>query len=364
MNMNYSINQVLYTSVLLFMAVACGGKEEKTEKTIRPVQYQEVSYFGSLQERTFSGTARTDKVINLSFRNTGIIVKFDLKLGQQVKKGQLLAQLDNVQARLGYEQSLAGLNSSLSQLNTAKLALDRARSLYEKGSAPLSDFESAKNSFRTAQASYESEKRSVTIQEEKIRYGFLYAPEDGIISTVNAEIDENVTAGQVIAVLNAGNEMKINLGLPESVINNVIAGMPVKVNFSALAGQEFTGSVSEVSPSVDRNTATYPVSIHIDNGNNGVKSGMAANVTFNFGANEDNQSTLVIPASAVGEDGAGRFVFVIKENNATATVEKSRIEIGALRNDGFEVKKGLELGQKIATAGLQTLLDGQEVRLN
>ncbi len=362
--MKYSYYHILLLVAITIAAVACGGEEEKAAKIVRPVEYQEVAYVGSQQMRTFSGTAKTDKVINLSFRNTGIIVKFDIKLGQKVKKGQLLAQLDNVQARLGYEQSLASLNSSLSQLNTTKLALDRARSLYEKGSAPLSDFESAKNSFRTAEASYESEKRSVNIQEEKIRYGFLYAPEDGVISSVNAEVDENVSAGQQIAVLNAGDNMEISLGLPESLINNVAQAMRVEVNFSALPGQNFAGIVTEVSPSVDPNTATYPVSISVTNGNGGVKSGMAANVTFNFEASENNKNTLVIPASAVGEDGQGRFVFLINENDAVTKVEKSRITIGSLGAHGFEVKSGLKAGQKIATAGLQTLLDGQEVRLN
>lgn len=344
--------------------VSCGSDEEKSAKVVRPVQYQEVDYLSGKMVRTFSGTARTGKIINLSFRNNGIIVKFDIKLGQKVKKGQLLAQLDNVQSRLAHEQSLSSLNSASSQMNTAKLAFDRTRSLYEKGSSPLSEFESAKNSYRTAQASYESAKRSVTIQEEQIRYGFLYAPEDGIISSVKTEIDENVSPGQQIAVLNAGADMEISLGLPESVINSIQQGLNVKISFSALPGKDFKGIVSEVSPSVDPNTATYPVRIIISNSSQDVKSGMAANVSFDFGLKKPNENVVVIPARAVGEDGQGRFVFLINENNDNfATVQKTRITIGALTAEGFEIESGVEAGQKIATAGLQTLLDGQEVRL-
>ena len=123
---------------LIFLAlllVACNNEEKVAEKFTRPVKYQEVGYLGGEKIRSFSGTAKTEKIINLSFRNTGIITEFDIKLGQKVKKGQLLARLDNVQSRLAYEQAITQLNSAESQMNTAKLSLNRTRSLFEKGSA-------------------------------------------------------------------------------------------------------------------------------------------------------------------------------------------------------------------------------------
>jgi multidrug efflux system membrane fusion protein len=106
-------------------------------------------------------------------------------------------------------------------MNTAKLSLNRVRILYEKGSASLSDYEAAKNSHRTAVASFESSKRSVAIQQDQIQFGYLYAPEDGVIASVTAEVDENISPGQAIGVLNAGTAIEISLGLPESIINAV-----------------------------------------------------------------------------------------------------------------------------------------------
>ena len=354
----------LLCSVLVLGALySCGEDKKEEEKFVRPVKYQEVGYLGGEKIRTFSGTAKTDKIIGLSFRSNGIITTFDIKLGQEVKKDQLLATLDNVQARLNYENAIASKNSAESQMNTAKLALDRTRSLFEKGSASLSDFESAKNSYKTAQASFESSKRSVAIQQENIRYGYLYAPEDGIIAAVSAEVDENVSAGQSIATLNAGTDMEISLGLPESVINSVKPGNIVDVSFSSLPDQKFKGTVSEVAPSVDPNTATYPVLVKVNNPSSEIKSGMAANVTFDMGEQTTEGSVLVAPANAVGEDSNGRFVFLIEESDGNATVKKQQVEIGALTGEGFEIRSGLSAGQKIATAGLQTLLDGQEVKL-
>jgi len=358
-------NRILTFALLLVtvFSISCSEKKKEEKPPVRPVSYQEVGFLGGESTRTFSGTANTEKVINLSFRNSGIITEFYLKIGQTVKNGQLLAKLDNVQSRLNYENSLSSLNSAKSQMNTAKLSLDRVRSLYEKGSTSLSDYEAGKNQYRTAVDTYESAKRSVAIQQEQIRYGFIYAPENGVIAAVNAEIDENISAGQNIAVLNAGVDMKIELGIPENVINQVKKDMTVAINMSSLEGDIFRGEITEVSPSIDPNTSTYPVSVKIINPSKNIKSGMAANVTFEFGSMETMTKTLVIPAKSVGEDATGNFVFLIEESESKIIVKKQPVTVGNLTSEGFAVKKGLTVGQKIAVAGLQTLLDGQEVKL-
>jgi multidrug efflux system membrane fusion protein len=349
--------------LLSLVATSCGKKEKQEEKIVRPVQYEKVLLMGHNKVRTFSGTSRTGKVINLSFRSRGIVAVFNLKLGQKVKKGQLLAKLDNVQSRLSYEQALTQQNSAESQMNTAKLSLNRVRLLYEKGSASLSDFEAAKNSFKTANQGFEATKRGVAIQQEQVRFGYLYAPENGVISTVNTEIDENVAAGQPIATLNAGTDMEIFIGIPESAINGIEQGMQVDVSFSSLPDGNFKGKVTEIAPAVDQNTSTYPVRVAIKNSSKKVKSGMAANVTFNLDTSVNQDKKLVVPAYAVGEDSDGRFVYIIEKKEDKNFIKKQHIKIGNLTSEGFEVKSGLTEGQKIATAGLQTLLDGQEVRL-
>jgi len=360
--MKHIYNILIVAISLLF--TSCGEEEKKQETVKRPVKYQEVGYLGGEKIRTFSGTAQTDKIIKMSFRNSGIITELNLKLGQKVKKGQLLGKLDNVQSRLSYEQALTQVNSAESQVNTAKLSLDRVRALYEKGSTSLSDYEAAKNSYKTASESYKSSKRGLAIQQEQIRYGYLYAPENGTIATVDVEIDENISPGQLIATLNSGTDMEITLGIPESVINGVKNGMSVSVAFSSLVNEKFKATVTEVSPAVDANTSTYPVRVKLNNTSDKIKSGMAANVTFDFGDRKINNKTLVVPSNAIGEDSNGRFVFLIEGEGENAKVKKQQVTIGNLTPEGFEIKSGLTVGQKIATAGLQTLLNGQAVKLN
>ena len=358
MNTTFKILTTLFTAIII---TACGNKEKEEAPILRPVKYDTVSKKTSSQNKTFSGTAKTDKIINLSFRSSGIITTFDMKLGQIVKKGQLLAKLDNVQARLNYQNSISALNSSESQMNTAKLNYDRIRILYEKGSASLSDFESAKNSYKTAQQSFISAQRTVSIQEEQVKFGYIYASEDGVITSIQAEIDENVSPGQIVATLNAGTKMEIALGIPENVINSIHKGMKAKVSFASIT-ETYNAEVTEASPALDLSSSTYPIRVTILEPSDKIKSGMAANVSFNLNKTDVGVSYLFTPVTSIGEDNKGNFVFLLEEKNNKIIVRKQNVKIGKLRPEGFEVISGLKEGQKVATAGLQTLLNGQEVK--
>ncbi len=350
-----------FCQVILF---ACADRQELVPPPVRPVKYQELEYVTVHKSFTFSGSAQMVKIVNLSFRNTGIITELNIGLGQEVRKGQLLAKLDNVQSRLAYEQALTQVNSTKSQMNTMKLNLNRVRSLYEKGSASLSDFENAKNGYKTAQQGYQSAKRGLDIQAEQIKYGYIYAPVDGTIASVSSDVDENVSAGDVIATLNAGKTMEIVLGLPEIIINSISEDMPVDIRFPALEGQVFKGKVKQVSPSANASTSTYPVKVSILDPTDMIKSGMAADVTFQLTTEQTALKSLIVPTNVVGEDSNGKYVFVLIGKGDTVTVQKQKVTIGQLSTRGFEIVEGLQAGDKIATAGLQTLLNGQKVRLS
>ncbi len=349
--------------ITLFSLTSC--KEKKVEKKIalRPVTYTVVGKTLNDQHRTLSGVVKAADEIDLSFRSSGIITELNISVGQEVEKGQLLAKLDNVQANLAYEQSISALNSAKSTKLTSKSNLIRVRALYEKGSTSLSDYEQAKNAYQTASDQYESALRNKSIQQTQINYGIIRAPKSGVIAIKNNELNETVSPGQVIGILNAGSNIHVLVGLPESMINKTKLGMKTELVFSAIGGKKFKGTIIEITPVVDFNSATYPVKIDIDNPNKDIKPGMAASIIFDFTLN-DKQDSLSVPLKAVGEEGDKNFVYKIESiGKEIGKVKKQYIEIGALSSDGFVVEKGLKLGDMIATAGLQTLLDGQEVKI-
>ncbi|WP_068475298.1 efflux RND transporter periplasmic adaptor subunit [Saccharicrinis aurantiacus] len=359
------LNHTLAMLVLVIIISACGNKEKKKEEVIKPVRYEVVAKMNAQKVRSYSGVASASNKIELSFRTSGIVSVLKAKIGQRVKKGDLLMRLDNVQAQLTYEQSISALKSAQSAMNTAKSSLERSKALYEKGSHSLSEYETAKNNFQNALDKFESAKRKKDIDQSQINYGYIYAPKSGVLAAVDISLNETVGSGQVVAILNAGDDVNVLVGLPENVINNVALGMTTEVEFSSVTGRTFTGSVIEVSPIVDSNTSTFPVKIDINKPIESIKPGMVANVTFTYGSDSDSGSNqLVVPVKAVGEDGNGNFVMCIQtSDNKIGIVKKQNITLGELTNNGFIVLKGLEEGQLIATAGLQTLLNNQKVKL-
>ena len=374
MTSNYKIIGLM---LAMFSLAAC-SEAELEEPNLRPVRSMKIDLGSYTSARSFSGTAQTDKVVNLSFRSSGVITAFNIELGLEVEKGMLLAELDNVAARLGYEQAIAARNSSESEMDTKNLNRTRVQTLYEKGGASLSDYENAKNASRTSSASFQSAQRSVEIQEEQIRYGKIYAPEKGVIASVSSDIDENVSSGQTVAVLNVGSDIEIELGLPERVINLVKQSALVPISFAALPGKMFNGQVSEISPSIDSQTATYPVRIKVLNASDQIRPGMAANVDFDFSDDSSLVEEILVPATSVGEDSNGRFVFTLEAQAKTemaadtdvepampaenvAVVRKRVVVIGELVGSQFVIKSGLKSGDHIVTAGVHSVIDGQRV---
>ena len=362
--MKLSIN-IIYILITLVILNACKDKVAEKEVVLRPVKFEVVGISNEQSIRTFSGIARAGDEIELSFRANGIITELNARVGQQVKKGDLIAKLDNVQANLAYEQAKSAVNAAKSALNTSKSNLNRVKSLYEKGSNSLSDYEKAKNTYQSALDQFESAKRNRSIQSSQIDYGIIRAPKNGIIASKNASLNENASAGNTIAVLNAGKGVNVVVGLPENVINKVKLNMETVLNFSAIAGEVFKGSIIEIAPILDANSATFPVKIDIINPSETIKPGMATNITFDFNDSiKTTDNALIVPLKAVGEDGNGNFVFlIISEDGKTGQVKKQIITIGELTSSGFKILSGLKSGDKIATAGLQSLLDGQKVKL-
>lgn len=351
--------------LILVCFSSCKKQEKKQEAKLRPVKYEIAGTASGETVRNFSGVAKAADEVALSFRAGGIITQVSVKVGDRVKKGDLIARLDNVEAKLALEKSISALNSARSDLNTAKNELERVKTLYENNSVSLSDYQASKNAYQIAVSQYESAERNKSIQETQVGYGYIYAPQSGVIADTEGGVDESVSAGHQFAMLNAGDGMQIEVGIPENVINELSLGMEVDLSFSALEDETYKGAVVEVAQITDLNAATYPVKIDIMNPSGTIRPGMAANVTFRFGGDEEESvEDLVVPVIAVGEDGDGNFVFVIEsEDGKVGYVRKRKVIIGEISSSGFRIESGLSEGEMIATAGLQTLLDGQKVKI-
>ncbi len=375
---------------LAFSLISCSEKKEEPVAIIKPVKYKKIGYSTGSQIHSFPGVVKAEHETKLSFKVGGTLNTVKVELGDQVKKGQLIASIDPIdytiqtdQARSQEEGSEANVQSAEanvksaeSQLINSRSSFERVERLYENNSVPISDFQQAKSGYASSKAQYDaalaqlaSAKTQVTTAGKQVQaagnqanYTRLYAPMNGIITSVMVEANEGVGAGSLIAVLSSVGNPEIEVGVPEVLINNFKKGQQVTVEIPSIPNQAFNGQIQKVA-FASGNSPTYPVIVSVNNSKQ-IRPGMAANVTFQFGNQQSATKNLVIPAVSVGEDAKGNFVFLIVDAGGGKTiVKKQPISVGKLTSEGFVVIKGLTVGQNIAVAGLQTLLEGQEVRL-
>ncbi len=341
--------------------IGCGG-EPQIPEPVRPVKYAEVRPASAVRSQRFAGTARAGTEARLSFRTGGLIESIGVRAGDRVKAGQRLAALDSRDAALAYQKARAALENARVQKANAQSSLTRIRQLYQADNVSLAEYEQAKAGYAAAASSHESAEKSLDLQERQLRFNEIRAPVDGIVTAVNFEVNEVIQAGAPLVELSAGEDIEMEVGVPEGHIARIGNGDPVSVRFSALPGVEFAARVREISWALDA-SSTYPVRVRLDAPSPSIRPGMAGDAEFRFGTGGP-ADPLVVPVKAVGEDASGRYVFVIDGvGQGVGTVQRRAVRVGSLVADGFVVEEGLAEGELVATAGLRSLMNGMKVRL-
>ncbi len=358
----------LFTILLLMIAfsllTSCGKeKQGPVQEILKPVKYAPVVQEGGEIIKTFNGTSQSGAETNLSFRTNGLIVKLNVKVGENVKSGSLLAQLDLSDIQLNKQKAEAALQSAKSQVETARSSFERTKELYQSNSASLNDYEQTRNNYSTAQSNYENSRKSLQLQTRQLDYAKIVAPTDGTVSAVNADINEFVSAGSPIIIINSDQkDIEVSIGVTESYISKIKNGDKAAITFTAIPGKTFSGIVSEVG-FASAQTATSPVVLKLIDVSGEMRPGMPVEVSFSFG-DKNEKSTLSVPVSAVGQDQEGFFVYILKPmGKKVFSVAKTVIKTGKLSNSGYQVLSGINEGDLVATAGLRSLYDGMKVKL-
>jgi RND family efflux transporter MFP subunit len=331
---------------------------------LRPVRTTQVFASGSGRSRTFSGTARAGLESRLSFKVSGTVETVPVKVGDRVRSGQRIATLDDTDYQLQVEDAQASLARARAEARNAEANLARIRGLYENNNASQNDLDAARTAFESASANVNSIDKRLELAQNQVNYTRLTAPVAGAIAEVNVERNENVRAGQTIVVLSSGSRPEVSITVPEALISSIRTGQSVSVEVAALDNGTFAATVSEVGVASAGLGTTYPVVVRLDEDTDAVRPGMAAEVQFQF-TSDDGEDRMLVPAYAVGEDGDGRFVWILQAaDDGTGVVHRRGVEIGDITGDGIEILDGLEDGEFIVTAGVSRITAGQRVRLN
>jgi len=360
--MKLSICTLLFASL---MVTACGQNEDTLEERLRPVRYMTVSDASVFRDRSFSGTSKSSRESRLSFKVSGTVINVPVQIGQRLNAGDLIAEIDPASYVLQAQQAQATLVEAQANDRRAAANYERTKGLYANDNASLNDLESSRAQAESAKALVAAAGKALEIARLNISYTKLTADTDCSIASLNIEVNENVASGQQVAAVSCGDKFEVNLDLPESLIGSVDENTPVSVRFGSIPDQVFSGVISEIAVASAAGSAAFPVVIQITGIHPSLRSGLAADVTFKFESAADQQGGAVLPVTAVINDPSGTFVFVadLTDTAGEAIVRRRAVTLGELSQSGIEIVDGLQVGDRVVTAGISVIRDGQRVLL-
>ncbi|MEE2704172.1 MAG: efflux RND transporter periplasmic adaptor subunit [Myxococcota bacterium] len=349
-------------ATLLAVLAACGEEPAADEPLIRPVRTARVLSTGSEQVRTFTASTAADAEIALSFKVPGTLKRLRVRVGDEVKEGQLIAELEPSDYALKQGEAKATRTLRLAEQRNAKAQYDRVRALYENNNASRTELDSARARAESARSLLEASSKKLELATKQLSYTRLEAPVDGHVAEVPGDENENVAAGQTAVVLASSALPKVKIAIPALLISQVSRGDRVRVSLASVAGSPLPATVTEVGVTAGAGRTTFPVTAQLHENHPGIRPGMAADVEFRFAG--DGQARLLVPLVSVGEDRKGRFVFIFEpEANGLGSARRRAVEVGAVSSEGLEILSGLSEGELVITAGVRRIQDGLQVRL-
>jgi multidrug efflux system membrane fusion protein len=254
-----------HAGLLLLAALALAGcsRPQPAEEPLRAVKVMAVGTSTYDTEPEFSAEVRPRIESRLGFRVAGKITRRQAELGQHVKAGHVLAQLDPQDYRLAAEGARAQHAAALTNRDLAEADLKRYRGLREQNFISAAELERRESTYKAAQAQLEQAQAQMSSQGNQAQYTTLVADVPGIITAIEAEPGQVVTAGTPVVRIAQDGERDVVFSVPEDRAGLVKPGSAVAVRGWS-DGKEMEGKVREVAASADAVTRTYTVKVAID----------------------------------------------------------------------------------------------------
>ncbi|GIZ07578.1 MexH family multidrug efflux RND transporter periplasmic adaptor subunit [Flavobacterium sp. UMI-01] len=325
--------------------VSCSEKKENetVEQTIIPkVTVKKIDTNTEPEVLNYSGTIEADNTVSLGFSVAGRISIVNVQEGQKVKKGQLLASIEQINYKNAFDIANAGLEQANDNFK-------RLQSLYEKNSLPERDFIAVK--VAVAQANANKNLAAKNLADTK-----LYAPFSGIITAKLTEIGATAAPSVPAFTIMKTDKVYAKASIAESEIAKLKIGTEASVDIESI-NKSFYGKVAIVNPSADPLTRTFNVKVRLDNNDDTLLPGMISTIKINT---NKTVNVITIPSESIVRDANNiLYVYVVKNNRAI----KKRVSVGSFKGNEVIVTDGLSVGDLLVTAGNKDIKDGQTVAL-
>ncbi|MBE6253002.1 MAG: efflux RND transporter periplasmic adaptor subunit [Bacteroidales bacterium] len=330
-------------SILLLAAlaaVACGnqGETQKAPEVVMPnVEVATAESRDVPQDNVYASTIQAYAVNNIAPQTAGRIRKINVEVGDYVVKGQILAEMDRLQ-----------LEQTELQVQNDDIEYERLKGLYAEGGVSQSDFE-------TAELGYKLRKSNLANLRENT---ILRSPITGYVSARNFDAGDLFSMSAPLFTVQQVTPVKLLVGISESEYTKIRKGDKVSITVDAIPGQEFSGKVDRLYPTIDPATHTFKAEVVVPNTDRVLRPGMYARVTVNFGT---RRSVIVPDKALVKQEGTGtRFIYVLRADN---TVSYLPVTVGRHIGQEYEVLSGLEEGARVVVKGQALLRDGVKVNV-
>lgn len=331
---------------------------QSDQPAIRPVLTQLVTEQNASAPQ-FVGVVSPRVSTSIAFRVGGTLVTRQVDLGAQVAEGAPLATLDATTQQLAVQTARADLTSAEAQFANAAAAEGRLRTLTQNDVVSIANLELAEQQTSGAKAMLVQAQSRLRQTQEQLSYTTLTAPFAGIVTAVTTEAGSVVAAGQSIITLADPTTRDLVLDLPDSVISDVSVGTEFQIWPQLTPETLVSGTVREIAPQADPITRAWRVKIGIETQLEAFWLGSTATAALA----PTSKHQLTIPAAAVKVDADKTGVWIVDET--TSTVHYREVVLrGAPTSGRAVVSVGLQSGERIVVAGVNSLKDGQSVKLN
>jgi len=301
------------------------------------------------------------EAVNISYvtpKNGGGQVKaLFVKKGDEVKKGQLLLQLDNTIAKQSLTASEEGLKTLRTQLDFAKTIYKKQKALWAEQIGTEVQLLTAKNNVDNLETQLKTSEAQVKLYKDQLEFSNVYADVSGIADDVNVRVGEMFvgiigTMAQ-IKIVNA-NDLKVTVDIPENYLNKVKVGSKVRVNLPDIK-KTIEANVTVASNLIDANSRSFYVEAKIPTDKDFHPNQIALVNIQDY----TNPKAITVPINTLQSDEKGKYVMVAVQEGNRLVARKKAVTIGELYGDALEIKSGLAVGDVIIVEGYQGLYEGQ-----
>jgi len=347
----------IFAIVLVAAALAGCDKKPPPAVQVRPVRTVTVERGAEGETVSLTGQVRAKDQVNLAFRLDGRMIKRLIHVGDVLQAGEIVAQLDPQNQQNALLTAQANLASAEAALTQARLTFGRQQQLLAGGWTPRAKFDEAQQALLSAEAQVKAAHAQVANAQDQLSYTVLFADAPGVVTATGAEPGEVVRAGQMIVNVARQGGRDAVFDVSEQIIRTGPRDPVVQIALTNDPSVRATGRVREVSPQADPATRTFQVKVGIINPPPAMELGSTVTGSIKL----SSPVGLQLPPSALIEADGRPAVWVVDPKSQTVSLRN--VDVSRYDPADVVVSRGLDAGEIVVTAGVQTLHPGQKVSL-